>query len=92
MSPRHSIPLDHRVRRRILRQLHSDFSQHSIDDLARELCLNTSEIGYHGEVLARWKTVSRIEGPNGFLLESLVAEDPEVIRLLMATKAGDETA
>jgi hypothetical protein len=91
MSPRHSIPLGHRVRRRILRQLHSDFSQHSIDDLARELCLNTSEVGYHGEVLARWKTVSRTEGPNGFLLESLVTEDSEVVSLLISTGKEDES-
>jgi hypothetical protein len=91
MSPRHSPPLDHRVRRRILRQLHTDFGRHYIDDLARELCLDARQVDYHSKVLARWKTVSRIEGPNGFLLESLVPEEPEVIRLLMATKAEDET-
>jgi len=91
MSPRHSIPLDHRVRRRILRQLHSDFGQHSIDDLARELRLDANEIQYHSEVLARWKTVSQTEGPDGFLLESLVDEDPEVVALLISTRKEDES-
>ena len=92
MSPRHSPPFDHRVRRRILRQLHTDFGRHYIDDLARELCLDAREVDYHSKVLARWKTVSRTEGPSGFLLQSLVADQPEVIRPPMATKAEDETA
>ena len=55
------------------------------------MCLGASEIQYHNEILARWKTVSRTEGPNGFLLESLVAEDPEVVALLISTRKEDES-
>jgi hypothetical protein len=90
MSRRPPTPLDHGVRRRILRFLHTDFGKHSINDIARELRLDASEVRYHGAILARWKKVRQIEGPDGDLLESLVAEDPEVIALLIATRAEDE--
>jgi Helix-turn-helix domain len=90
MSRRWPTPLDHRVRRRILRFLHTDFGKHSVNDVARELRLDVSEVRYHGAILAGWRKVSQIEGPDGDLLESLVTEDPEVIALLIATKAEDE--
>jgi len=84
------VPLDHPVRRRLLRRLHTDFSCHSVDDLARKLRLDPGNARYHAEVLARWRTVRRSEGPTGPQVESLAAERPEVIALLESTKSEDE--
>ena len=85
-----AVPLDHPVRRRILRRLHRDFSRHSIDDLARQLSLDPSNARYHAEVLAWCRTVKQSEGPTGLQVESLAAEDPEVIALLASTRSEDE--
>ena len=85
------VPLDHQVRRCVLRELHRDFAQHSIDELAHKLRLDASAIRYHVEVLAKWRTVRQVKGPDGGLLESLVAEDPEVTALLISTRAEDES-
>lgn len=83
-------PLDHRVRRNILRRLHQDFLPHTTAELSRDLELDESEVRYHGGVLAKWQKVREAEGPDGLFLESLVAEDPEIIAALIATRAEDE--
>lgn len=83
-------PLDHCMRRHVLRQLHADFAAHSIADLANALRLNLRQVEYHGEVLARWGKLKKIEGPNGCLFESLATEDPDVIAVLLATQLVDE--
>jgi hypothetical protein len=90
MSKLPSVPLDHPVRRRILRQLHADVLQLPVDGLARELNLSRGEARYHAEVLAKWRTIRQVEGPTGPLVESLAAEEPDVIALLMSTRAEDE--
>lgn len=82
-------PLEHCVRRRILRRLHRDFAAHTTDELAAELGFDCDHVRYHCRVLARWGTVRRYEGPSGILVESLVADDPEVIFLLHVTEAED---
>lgn len=90
MSMKPAVPLDHPVRRRILRRLHTDFSRHSIDDLAGQLRLNPGTARYHAEVLAQWRTVRQSESPAGPQVESLAAEMPEVIALLVSTRSEDE--
>ena len=40
-------PLEHCVRRRILRSLHRDFAAHTTDDLAAELGLDCDHVRYH---------------------------------------------
>lgn len=90
MSKLPSVPLDHPVRRRILRQLHADLLQLSVDGLARELNLNSGEARYHAEVLTKWRTVRQVEGPGGPLVESLAADEPDVIALLISTRSDDE--
>ena len=90
MSDQPPKPLDHRVRRCILRQLHKDFLPHTTAKLSRDLELDESEVRYHGRVLAKWQKVREAEGPYGLFLESLVAEDPEVIAALIATRTEDE--
>lgn len=90
MSRKPAVPLDHPVRRRILRRLHTDFGQHPIDDLARELSLDAGQARYHAEVLVKWRTVRQSEGRAGAQVESLVAETPEVIALLVSTRSEDE--
>jgi hypothetical protein len=92
MSNQPPKPLDHRVRRCILRQLHKDFLPHTTAELARDLELEESEVRYHGGVLAKWQKVRETEGPDGLVLESRVAEDPEIIAALIATRAEDETS
>lgn len=84
------IPLDHPVRRRILRRLHTDFLPRSIDVLAHELDVNSCNTRYHAEVLTRWRTVSQSESPAGPQIESLAAEMPDVIALLVSTRSADE--
>lgn len=84
-------PLDHRARRNILRRLHQDFLPHTTAELSGDLELEESEIRYHAGVLAKWRKVRLEGGPDGLILESLVAEDPEVIAALIATRTEDET-
>lgn len=91
MSDRPLKPLDHRVRRNILRRLHHDFLPHTTAELSGDLELEESEVRYHAGVLAKWRKVRLEEGPDGLILESLVAEDPEVIAALIATRTEDET-
>jgi hypothetical protein len=67
-----------------------NFSCHSVDDLARKLSLDPGNARYHAEVLARWRTVKRSEGPAGPQVESLATERPEVIALLESTESEDE--
>lgn len=92
MSDQPPKPLDHRVRRCILRQLHKDFLPHPTAELSRDLELDEGEVRYHGRVLAKWQKVREAEGPDGLILESLVAEDPEVIAALIATRTEDESS
>lgn len=87
------IPFDHRVRRRILRRLHQDLTAHTVGGLSKQLNLASIEIWYHARVLARWDKVKEL--PTGtdhadVPVESLVADDPEVTALLIATEADDE--
>jgi predicted ArsR family transcriptional regulator len=90
MSKKPAVPLDHPVRRRILRQLHADSRRRAVDDLARQLDLNAAQARYHAEVLAKWKTVRQSEDPTGPQVKSLAAEMPEVIAVLVATRSEDE--
>lgn len=90
MSQQPPIPLDQRVRRRILRRLHRDFAPRTAGELSEDLGVELGEIRYHCEVLTGWRIVKQTQGPSDFLFESSVAEDPEVIALLIATKAEDE--
>lgn len=85
-----SSPLELHIRRQIVRFLQSDFAAHSPDELMVALGLGADELRYHCRVLARWGTVKEYEGPSGRLVESLVADDPEVISLLHATEAEDK--
>ncbi|HKI86153.1 MAG TPA: hypothetical protein VKA53_05370 [Thermoanaerobaculia bacterium] len=85
-------PLEHCVRRRILRCLHRDFAAHTTEELAASVGIDRDDVLYHCRVLAKWGTVKRYEGPSGFLVESLVADDPEVLFLLHATEVEDEAS
>lgn len=84
------IPLDHRVRRRIMRRLHEDFAAHTVNELSKDLGLSLKEARYHCEVLARWGNVTECEGPDGVLVKSMAAEWPDVIAILMATQIHDK--
>ena len=90
MSKQPQVPLDHRVRRCILRRLHKDFAPHAARELSEDLGVETREIKYHGKVLASWRIVKQAEGPEGLFFESLVSEDPKVIAVLISTQAEDE--
>jgi len=84
------VPLDHPVRRRILRRLHTGFVPRSVDDLAHELKVDSRSARYHAEVLARCRTVKQSESPTGPRFESLAAEMPDVVALLALTRSEDE--
>jgi hypothetical protein len=80
------------VRRCLIRFLHSDFEAHTTDELAAGLDLGADAVRYHCKVLSEWGKVKEYEGPAGLLVESLVAEDPEVLSVLHATEAEDRAA
>jgi hypothetical protein len=93
MSRELHVPLDHRVRRRILRRLHRDHTAHTVGGLSVELNLALIEVWYHTRVLARWGKIKEL--PSGadhanVPVESLVADDPEVAALLISTEVADE--
>lgn len=87
------VPLDHRVRRRMLRALHRDKASRTAGDLSVDLNLALVEVWYHARVLAKWDTVKTLPPDTARAaapIESLVADDPEVIALLVSTEADDE--
>ncbi len=79
------------MRRQVLRELHADFAVHSVAELASALGLNPRAVEYHGDVLAGWGKIKKIDGPRGRLLESLATEDPEVTAVLLATRLTDRS-
>jgi hypothetical protein len=92
LGPR-NVPFDHRVRRRILRCLHRDDAPHTVGELSVNLNLAMVEVWYHARILASWGKVKELPDDAehaGASVESLVADDPEVIALLISTEANDE--
>jgi len=88
------VPLDHRARRRILRALHRNQSSCTVGELSVDLNLALVEVWYHARVLAGWGKVKEL--PTGTdhaaaPIESLVADDSEVIALLVSTETADES-
>ncbi|HEY7457075.1 MAG TPA: helix-turn-helix domain-containing protein [Solirubrobacterales bacterium] len=81
--------LCHPVRRRVVRRLHRDFEPRTVAELCDDLALNQGQVRYHGEVLATQGIVKQYEGPGGLLIESLAAEDPGVISVLLSTQICD---
>lgn len=93
MNGRHPVPLDNRVRRRILRRLNEADDTCSASKLSMDLKLNLPEVLYHAGVLAKCGKIK--ESRSGVdradtHFASLVADDPEVIALLVSTEAEDE--
>jgi DNA-binding transcriptional ArsR family regulator len=93
MNGQPPIPLDHRVRRRILRRLNEFTGPHTAINLSTDLRLKLPEILYHAGVLAKYEKVA--ENRKGVdradtRFESMVADDSEVIALLVSTEADDE--
>lgn len=87
------VPLDHRVRRRILRRLNEVGDARTASELSADLGLGLSEVLYHAGVLGKYEKVreSRQGGDRANIgFESAVAEDPEIITLLTSTEAEDE--
>jgi hypothetical protein len=87
------VPLDHRVRRRILRALHRDQASRTVGELSVDLNLALVEVWYHARVLASWGKVNELPTDVDHAnapLESLVADDSEVTALLVSTEAEDE--
>ncbi len=93
MNGQHPVPFDHRVRRRILRRLHEVDDTCSASRLSTDLKLELSEVLYHAQVLAKYGKIKEnrreFDRANA-CFESTVAEDPEVIALLISTEAEDE--
>lgn len=93
MTEQPAVPLDHRARRRILRRLHEGSDTSSAAELATDLRLSETEVLYHARVLVKYeKLKERREGTNpaDTRFESRVADDPEVIALLISTELEDE--
>lgn len=87
------VPFDHRARRRILRALHRDHTSRTVGELSVELNLALVEAWYHARVLASWDKVKELPTDVDHAnapIESLVADDSEVIALLSSTEADDE--
>jgi DNA-binding transcriptional ArsR family regulator len=87
------VPLDNRARRRILRLLHEVRDGATTDELSTDLALAPTEVLYHARVLVKHRQIT--ERRRGVDLadthfKSMVADDPEVIALLISTKAEDE--
>jgi len=93
MNEQHPVPLDHRVRRRILRRLHEVDDACSAGKLSTDLKLKLPETLYHAGVLAKYGKIeesrSRVDRAST-RFESSVADDSEVIALLVSTEAEDE--
>ena len=92
MNERPPVPLDHRIRRRILRRLHIRGACTS-SELSTNLKLELTKISYHAQVLGEYDNVTEhrrgVDRANT-RFESKVADNPEVIALLAATEAEDE--
>lgn len=87
------VPFDHRVRRRILRCLHRGGTARTAGELSVDLNLALTEVWYHTRVLLKYDKVKALPPDNAQAnapIESLVADDPEVIALLVSTEADDE--
>jgi len=87
------VPFDHRARRRILRALHRDHTSRTVGELSVDLNLALVEVWYHARVLASWGKVKELPTDVDHAnapIESLVADDSEVIALLISTEADDE--
>jgi len=86
-------PLDHRLRRCILRCLHGS-GPLTPAEISAELGRRRKEVLYHLRVLGKHEIVR--EKPRGTRevetsFESQIADDAKVIDLLLATRAEDET-
>jgi DNA-binding transcriptional ArsR family regulator len=93
MSGQPSTPFDHRARRRILRRLHKVPDTSTAAELATDLKVAVTEVLYHARVLVKYKKIrERRRGvdPADTRFESTVADDPEVVALLISTEAEDE--
>jgi DNA-binding transcriptional ArsR family regulator len=93
MNSKPPVPLDHRVRRQILRRLHEVGGNMTAVELSAYLKLELPEILYHARILAKYKAVEESQGvgaPATKHFRSTVAADPDVITLLASTKAEDE--
>jgi DNA-binding transcriptional ArsR family regulator len=85
-------PLDHRVRRCVLRCLHGS-GPLTPAEITRKLRLELKEALYHLDVLAEYGlTRERQRGGRRVetSFESQIADDDEIIELLVATRAEDE--
>jgi len=94
MNGQPPVPLDHRVRRRILRRLHEVRDTCTAGELSTDLEMELTEVVYHARVLTKYEKVK--ECRRGVDLantrfESTVADDPNVIALLISTAAEDES-
>jgi hypothetical protein len=85
-------PLEHRVRRCVLRCLHGKGAL-TAAEISREIPRDLNEVVYHLRVLAEYKMVGekqrgirRVETS----FESRIADDAETIELLLTTRAEDE--
>jgi DNA-binding transcriptional ArsR family regulator len=85
-------PLDHRLRRCILRCLNGS-GPLTPAEISTELTRELSEIVYHLRVLAEYEMVS--EKQRGIRkvetsFESQISDDAEIVELLISTRAEDE--
>jgi hypothetical protein len=86
-------PLDHRVRRRILRCLHRGDTARTAGELSVDLNLALVDVWYHIRVLLKYDKVKQLPADArqaNAPIESLVADDSEVVALLLSTEADDE--
>jgi DNA-binding transcriptional ArsR family regulator len=87
--------LNHRTRRCILRALHASRGPSSPTRIAKALQMGLSNSSYHMNVLARFRTVKRVDekqvrGAMEHFYVSTVADNPNVLAILEATRAEDE--
>jgi DNA-binding transcriptional ArsR family regulator len=86
-------PLNHRVRRRILRHLHRCGEPLGPREVEAALGDGLSQIAYHLKTLTSYGTTREAGlAPDGdsLLYESAVSENADVLALLAATEAEDE--
>lgn len=85
------VPLDHAVRRRIVRCLHRRERKLSSEELATELRASISSVDYHADVLARSGMISPNSGAaKDRRWSSTVSASAPVLELLKASQAADE--
>jgi predicted ArsR family transcriptional regulator len=82
-------PLDHRVRRCILRCLREHGPLTAVE-IATELGRESNEVIYHLRVLTEHGLVEEDETKAEITYEARIAEKAKVIELLISTRAEDE--